>query len=117
MPTRRRLTMDEQLAKEVLAILVGCGLNQTGTSLAGGQNFYFPQVIEVVDPPVGLIGPIEGLIIRILPGQSPDDYAKHAKTIAYNLDRDHVEVVPLGPYLIRLELWPKRAPGSYLTSG
>lgn len=116
MSTQRR-TSEERLAKEVLDILVGCGLSQTGTSLVGGSNFYFPQVVEVVDPPVGLVGPIEGLIIRILPGQAPDDYAKHAKTIAYNLDREHVEVVPLGPYLIRLELWPKRAPHSYLASG
>lgn len=93
----------------MLDILVGCGLSQTGTSIVGGQNFYFPQVVEVVDPPAGVRGPTEGLIIRILPGQAPDDYAKHAKTIAYNLGREHVEVVPLAPYLIRLELWPQRA--------
>lgn len=108
MATRqRRPTRDERLAKEVLDVLVGCGLSHNGVSLVGGQNFYFPQVVEVVDPPVGLVGPIEGLIIRILPGQHPDDFKKYEKTIAYNLDREKVAVVPLGPYLIRLELWPK----------
>ncbi|MGH4011916.1 MAG: hypothetical protein ACRDTH_27775 [Pseudonocardiaceae bacterium] len=104
---QQQLTSDERLAKEVLDVLVGCGLSHSGVSLVGGQNFYFPEVVEVVDPPEGLVGPIEGLIIRILPGQHPDDFKKHAKTIAYNLHRVKVEVVELGPYLIRLELWPK----------
>lgn len=57
-PTRqRRPTRDELLAKEVLDVLVGCGLSHNGVSLVGGQNFYFPQVVEVVDPPVELVGP------------------------------------------------------------
>jgi hypothetical protein len=91
---------DQQLAREVLDILVGCGLTQTGYSISGGQNFYFPQVIEVVD------GPPKGLIIRILPGQHPDDFTAKAKTIAYNLNMSKVDVVPLGPYRIRLDLKP-----------
>ncbi|MGH3838099.1 MAG: hypothetical protein ACRDSF_20730 [Pseudonocardiaceae bacterium] len=113
MATRRRPTSQERLAKQVLDILVGCGLDHTGTSLAGGQNFYFPQVVEVVDFPHGIEvvdGPTKGLVIRILPGQAPHHYADHARTIAYNLDMDKVEVVPLGPYQIRLDLYPKPAP-------
>ncbi|MGH3918723.1 MAG: hypothetical protein ACRDSG_06750 [Pseudonocardiaceae bacterium] len=113
MATRRRPTSQERLAKQVLDILVGCGLNHTGTSLVGGQNFYFPQVVEVVDFPYGVEvvdGPTNGLIIRILPGQAPQHFANHARTIAYNLELDKVEVVPLGPYLIRLNLWPTRNP-------
>jgi hypothetical protein len=53
------------------------------------------------------LGPPVGLDVRILPGQMPDDFAAHARTIAYNLDVAEVRVIPLGPDLIRLELLPK----------
>lgn len=102
MTARLRLS-DQELTRQVLKILVGCGLSQNGYSISGGQNFYFPQVLSVVD------GPPKGLIIRILPGQHPEHYAKHARTIAYNLDLAEVKVVPLGPYEIRLDLLPKPA--------
>jgi hypothetical protein len=82
-------------------ILVGCGMSQTDYSIAGGRVFHIPQVVSVVR------GPPASLDIRILPGQMPDDFAAHARTIAYNLDVAEVRVVPLGPYLIRLELLPK----------
>jgi hypothetical protein len=91
---------DQQLAREVLAILVGCDLIETGDSISGGKNFYFPKVVDVVD------GPPKGLIIGILPGQHPDDFTAKAKTIAYNLGMTNVTVVPLGPYRIRLDLEP-----------
>ncbi|MGH4008161.1 MAG: hypothetical protein ACRDTH_08400 [Pseudonocardiaceae bacterium] len=54
MATRQRPTSQERLAKQVLDILVGRGLNHTGTILVGGRNFYFPQVVEVVDFPHGV---------------------------------------------------------------
>lgn len=91
---------DQQLAREVEDILVGLGLIRIGASISGGQNFYFPKVVGVVD------GPLKGLIIRILPGQHPDDFSAKAKTIAYNLGMTAVEVHPLEPYRIRLDLQP-----------
>ena len=119
MATRQRLTSDEWLAKKVLEILVGCELIKTGTSLVGGQNFYFPQVVEVVDiEPTEVAGrSTTGLILRILPGQAPHHFTAHAQTIAYNLGMAEVRVFPLEAYLILLELVPKPAPhgqpGSY----
>jgi hypothetical protein len=44
------------------------------------------------------------LDIRMLPGQSPDDYAAHAKAIAYDLGMAEMRVIPLEPSLIRLQL-------------
>jgi hypothetical protein len=66
-----------------------------------------PKVIKVFpgSPP----GPPRALDVRILPGQGPDDYAKHAETIAYNLGLADVQVIGLEPYVIRLELVPKSA--------
>ena len=92
---------NQQLAWRVQDILVGCGLVHADYSIAGGRVFHIPQVISV-DP-----GPLVRFDIRILPGQMPDDFAAHARTIAYNLDVSEVRVLPLGPYLIRLELLPK----------
>ena len=51
-------------------------------------------------------GPPEGLHIRILPGQSPEDFSAHTPAIAYDLGVAEVRVVPLGPSQIRLELLP-----------
>jgi hypothetical protein len=103
MTTTRRLTSDERLADEVDTILIGCGLFEVGDSVSGGRNFYAPGVVKVVHGPTRLD-------IRILPGQGPGHFAKHAETIAYNLGMADVLVHPLEPYLIQLELVPKPAP-------
>ena len=95
---RRQQVRDERLARRVEEIIVGLGLIQTGYSVASGHTFYIPQVVSV-DP-----GPPEGLDIRILPGQSPENFAAHTSAIAYDLGVAEVRVVPLSPSLIRLEL-------------
>jgi hypothetical protein len=97
----RRQATYQELAWQVQDILVGCGLFQAGFSIGGGRTFQIPQVISVVP------GPPVGLNIRMLPGQIPDDFAKSARRIAYNLDIVEVRVIPLEPYLIRLELVPR----------
>jgi hypothetical protein len=101
---RVRQDNDQQLAWRVQDILVGCGLSQVGYSIGGSRVFRIPQVVSVV------AGPPVGVDVRILPGQTPDDFTTHAKAIAYNLDVAEVQVVPLGPYFIRLELLPKSDP-------
>jgi hypothetical protein len=103
---RRRQTGYERLARRVEEIIVGLGLTQSDYSIAAGRVFHIPQVVSV-DP-----GPPVGLDIRILPGQSPDDFSAHATTIAYDLGMADVRVVPVGPSVIRLELLPHdRLPG------
>jgi len=99
----RRQAAYQRLAWHVQDILVGCGLSQADFSIGGGRVFHIPQVVSVVP------GPPVGLNIRMLPGQIPDDFAEHARRIAYNLDVAEVRVIPLGPYLIRLELVPKHS--------
>jgi hypothetical protein len=89
---------DEQLAQRVEDIIAGLGLTHTGHSVTGIQTVHFPQVVSM-DP-----GPPKGVDIHILPGQSPEDFAAHASTIAYDLGVAEVRVVPLAPSLIRLEL-------------
>lgn len=101
---RRREAADQRLAWRVEDILVGCGLSQADFSIAAGRVFHIPRVVSVVP------GPPVGLKIRMLPGQIPDDFAAHARRLAYNLDVADVRVIPLGPQLIRLELVTK--PGS-----
>lgn len=91
---------DERLARRVEEIIAGLGLAQNDYSIAGGRIVHIPEVVSV-DP-----GPPERVNIRILPGQSPDDFSAHALTIAYDLDTAQVRVSPLGPFLIRLELLP-----------
>src|SRR5918912_1584754 len=59
-----------------------------------------PKVISV-DP-----GPPLDLDIRMLPGQSPQNFSAHAAAIADDLSMTDVRVVPLGPSDIRLELLP-----------
>ncbi len=105
MAARRRPGSNQRLAWRVQDILVGCGLSQSGASFVGGTNFYLPKVLEVVPGPSSV-----ELIVRILPGQMPDHYANHARTIAYNLGMAEVRVTPVGPYLIRLELVPEHPP-------
>jgi hypothetical protein len=89
---------DQKLAWRVQDILAGHGLTQTAFSIGGGRTIYVPQVVSVI------AGPPVGLDICPLPGQTPDDFAKHAPALAYNLGVAEVRVVPLGPSLIRLEL-------------
>jgi len=90
----------EQLAWQVEEIIVGLGLTHIDFSIASGRVIHVPQVVSV-DP-----GPPVGLDVRMLPGQSPDDFSVHAAAIAYDLGMAEVRVVPLGPYLIRLQLLP-----------
>ncbi|MGH3768296.1 MAG: hypothetical protein ACRDS0_04250 [Pseudonocardiaceae bacterium] len=92
---------DQQLAWRVQDILVGCGLSQTDFSVAAGHVIHVPHVISVAP------GPPVSLVVRILPGQTPDDFAAHAPAIAYDLGVAEVRVVPLVPSLIRLELVSK----------
>jgi hypothetical protein len=103
---RRQQVGYEHLARRVEEIIAGLDLVQSDFSIAGGRAFHIPQVVSV-DP-----GPPVGLDIRILPGQSPDDFSAHAASIAYDLGMAEVRVVPLGPSAIRLELLPHdRLPG------
>lgn len=116
-----RPNRDQWLAWEVQEILVGCGLSQPGASTSGGPNSYSPKVVslvrnnpEVYDPDVR--GNPTTLTIRILPGQHPGKYAEYTATIAYNLGIETVKVRPIGPYLIRLDLWPDPTGGGELPS-
>ncbi|MGH4011262.1 MAG: DUF1918 domain-containing protein [Pseudonocardiaceae bacterium] len=97
---RRQQARDEYLAKRVEEIIDGLGLTHTEFSIGGGRIVYIPGVVSVT------AGPPRGLNIRLLPGQSPKDFAAHASTIAYDLGVARVEVVPRGPSLIRLDLLP-----------
>jgi hypothetical protein len=89
---------DQALAWRVQDIIAGLGLSQADSSVGGGRTFHVPQVVSVA------VGPPMGLTIRTLPGQMPDDFAAHAPAIAYNLGVAEVQVIPLGPSLIRLDL-------------
>lgn len=89
---------DEELARRVHDIIAGLGLIQSDFSIGGGRVVHIPEMVSVV------AGPPVGLHIRLLPGQTPDDFAAHAPAIAYNLDVTEVRVVPLEPSLIRLDL-------------
>lgn len=91
---------DQILAWRVQDIIAGLGLTHTDFSIGGGWMVHVPEVVSVV------AGPPVGLDIRTLPGQTPDDFAAHAPAIAYNLGMAGVQVVPLGPSLIRLNLLP-----------
>ncbi len=103
---RRQQVGYERLAWRVEEIIAGLELTQSDFSIAAGRVFHVPEVI-LVDP-----GPPVSLDIRILPGQSPDDFSAHAAAIAYDLGMADVRVVPLGPSAIRLELLPHdRLPG------
>lgn len=98
---RMRHDNDQKLAWRVQDVLVGCGLTRIDFSVAGGDSLRTPQVISVV------AGPPVKLTIRTLPGQVPDDFARHAPAIAHNLGVAEVRVIPVGPSLIGLELLPK----------
>ncbi|MGH3782036.1 MAG: hypothetical protein ACRDRO_15805 [Pseudonocardiaceae bacterium] len=95
---RVRRIDDQRLAQRVLDIIVDLGLTQTNYSMSGGYTLHVPQVVSVIT------GPLGRLDIRILPGQTTDDFANHAPAIAHRLGAAEVQVVVLGPSLIRLEL-------------
>lgn len=97
---RTRQADDQLFAWRVQDIIVGLGLTQGDYSIGGGRALHIPEVVSVIP------GPPAGVGIRMLPGQMPDDFAKHAQAIAYNLGMAEVRVVPLGPSLIRLDLLP-----------
>jgi hypothetical protein len=103
--TARQLERTTQKHDQILAwrtqdVIAGLGLTHTDFSIAAGWVIRIPEVISVAN------GPPVGLHIRILPGQTPDDFAAHTPAIAYNLGVAEVRVVPLGPSLIRLDLLP-----------
>jgi hypothetical protein len=96
---RRRRENSWQLASRLEEVIIGCGLTQLGYTLIGDYNIHAPQVLSVDD------GPPVRADIYILPGQTPDHFANHARAIAYDLDMAEVRVVPLGPRRVRLELF------------
>jgi hypothetical protein len=100
---RNREAHMQQLARRVEETLVRCGLCQSIYSVSSGSFFQTPQVVSV--SVFGGSTPVR-LNIRTLPGQLPDDFAAHARRIAYFLDMAEVRVTPLGPGLIRLDLLP-----------
>jgi hypothetical protein len=97
---RRQQDRDEHLARRVQDIIAGLGLTQMDFSIGGGRVVHIPTVVSMA------AGPPVGLDIKILPGQSPEDFSAHERTIAYDLGVAEVRVVPLGPDRIRLELLP-----------
>jgi hypothetical protein len=95
----KRQENDQRFAWRVEDIIAKRGLAQSYYSV-GGRGMRVPHVVAVA------AGPPVGLDVRMLPGQTPDDFAAQAAAIAYNLGVAEVRVVPLGPSLIRLELLP-----------
>jgi hypothetical protein len=93
----------QRLAWHLEDIIKGRGLAQPSYSIVGGRGWRVPQVVSVI------AGPPVAFDVRILPGQTPDDFAAHASAIAYGLGVAEVQVVSLGPALIRLQLLPKPA--------
>lgn len=89
---------DQRLAWQVQDVLVGCGLIQTDYSVGGGHVVHIPEVISVAN------GPLAALTIRMLPGQTPEDFVAHASAMAYDLGVAEVRVVPLATPHVRLEL-------------
>ncbi|MGH3673571.1 MAG: hypothetical protein ACRDSH_23575 [Pseudonocardiaceae bacterium] len=89
---------NQRLAWRVQDVLVGCGLSQDDYSVGGGRVFHIPQVISVDN------GPPVTLEIRMLPGQTPEDFTTHASVMAYDLGVAEVRVTLLEIPLIRLEL-------------
>ncbi len=102
---RLRQDNDQLLAWRVQDVLVECGLTRVDFSIGGGRTLYpagghTPQVVSV------FAGPPVRLTIRILPGQTPDDFVRGAPAIADNLGVAEVRVVPQGPPYVGLELLP-----------
>lgn len=103
---RIHLSNDQRLAWRVQDVLVGCGLSQDDYSVASGRVFHIPQVLSIGH------GPPVSLDIRLLQGQTPENFAAHTSAIAYGLGVAEVRVIPLEPPLIRLQLLspPTRKP-------
>lgn len=85
-------------AAYVRKIIAERGLVQFDYSIAGGRSTHIPQVVAMTD------GPPATVDIRLLPGQTPDEFVRQAPAIAYNLDVTEVTVVRIGHLLIRLVL-------------
>jgi hypothetical protein len=92
--------LDQRLAWKVQDIMYGLGLIQYDFSIGGSRSVHYPEVASVS------AGPPVTLNIRILLGQTPDDFdtAKCRKTFAYHLSVAKVEVERLRAPLIRLKL-------------
>jgi hypothetical protein len=97
----RRQENARQLASHLEEVMIGCELTQLSYTLTGNFNLRAPRVLSVID------GSPVTVDIHILPGQTPDHFAQHAPTIAYNLGLAEVRVVPLGPDRVRLELFQR----------
>lgn len=95
---RERQAENQRFAWRVQDILAGVGLARMDFSIGGGRFTRGPQVVSMTD------GPPVQLHIRILPGQTPDDFAARAPAIAYSLGVPEIRVVALNPSLIRLDL-------------
>ncbi len=98
---RLRRADDQQLARRVEDIIVTLGLTQTNFSASGGDTLHVPQVVSVSG------GPLKRLDVRILHGQTLDDFVAHAPAIANELRLAEVYIVPLDSSLIRFELLPE----------
>jgi S-DNA-T family DNA segregation ATPase FtsK/SpoIIIE len=96
-----RRARDQRFAWRAQEIIVGCGLIQDVDSIAGGRTVRIPDVISVI------AGPPRSLDIRILPGQTPEDFDARTPALAYSFGVAKVSVVPLAPSLIRLQLLPE----------
>jgi hypothetical protein len=100
---------DQRFAWRVQEVLVGCGLSQGDFSVGGGRVVHIPEVLSISH------GPPVSLDIRMLPGQTPEDFAAHASAMAYDLGVAEVRVIPLEAPLIRLQLLSKPAREANLT--
>ena len=58
-------------------ILAGCGLSQDDYSVGAGRVYHFPQVVSVDT------GPPASVDIRMLPGQTPEDFRYQTMGIPY----------------------------------
>jgi hypothetical protein len=85
-------------------ILAQCGLIQEHESIAAGPTYRFPQLISVT------AGPPISVDIRMLEGQSSDNFSAHAATLAHELGMAHVQVVSSESSVIRLQLVPYDRP-------
>jgi hypothetical protein len=92
---------NQELAWRVQDVIAGVGLTDTDFSIGGGRSIRVPQVVSIT------AGPPVGLHIRLLPGQTPNNFTTRAPAIAYHLGVAEVRVVPLWPSLIRLDLLPE----------
>jgi len=100
-PLRRA---DQRLARRVEDIIVGLGLTQTTFSASGGDTLHVPQVVLVSAGPL-----LTRLDVRILHGQTLNDFVVHAPVIANELGFAEVRMVPLDSSLIRFELLPDQS--------